>query len=378
MAEQALQLQLYEIKAMKLIYRYVVREFVESFLFGLVVFSSILLLDQVFQLVDLLLSKGIAFLVVVNLFLLILPNIFSLTIPMAVLFGILLSYGRLSEDNEITAMRATGIHYKHFTVPVLIVVASLSVFLVYFNQELSPSTHRHFRSLYQDVLTRRPLIKFEEKTITELGDYRLYVQKVNTKSNSLHGVNIYRFQPGEEGIPWRISASSAIVSVTPQAVVFDMFRGYWQQPNPSKLNTLIHLNFTRYRFSVPIGSQIMPFSQSLREMTSRELNAEIKKYRQKKMPANFLQNEYWLRWTLALAPLVFGLIGVPLGIITERGGKSIGFGVSLLVLFCYYLLLVTALNMGEKGYAPPGLILWLPNIIGSVTSVWLWRRMLKK
>ncbi len=363
---------------MRLIYRYVIREFVESFLFGLVVFSSILLLDQIFQLVDLLLSKGIALMIVINLFLLILPNIFSLTIPMAVLFGILLSYGRLSEDNEITALRATGVHYRNFTFPVIVLVAALSVFLVYFNQELSPATHRQFRSLYQDVLTRRPLIKFAERTITDLGDYRLYVQKVDPKTNSLHGVNIYKFKPGEEGIPWRISASSAIVSVTPQAVVFDMYRGYWQQANPKKLNTLVHLTFARYIFSVPIGSQLLPFSQSLREMPSRHLSAEIARYRKKKMATNFLENEYWLRWTLALAPLVFCLIGIPLGIITERGGKSIGFGISLLILFLYYLLLVTALNVGEKGFAPPGLVLWTPNIVGAGAGLWLWRRMLKK
>ncbi|MFA6613495.1 MAG: LptF/LptG family permease, partial [Endomicrobiia bacterium] len=96
----------------KILHRYIVKEFVSSFIFGLTVFSAILLLDQIFQLIDLFLSKGVGFFLIFQLFILIIPNILSLTIPMAILFGVLLSYGRLCEDNEITVMKATGINYK--------------------------------------------------------------------------------------------------------------------------------------------------------------------------------------------------------------------------------------------------------------------------
>jgi LPS export ABC transporter permease LptF len=363
---------------MKLIHRYIIREFVESFLFGLVVFSCILLLDQLFQLVDLVLSKGISLWIVARLFLLILPNIFSLTVPMAVLFGILLAYGRLSEDNEITALRSNGVKYRSFTMPVVITVALLSGFLLYFNQVLSPITQRQFRTIYQDVLKQSPLVKFDERTITNVGEYRLYVLKVDRTTNSLHGVNIYKFTPGEEGMPWRITASSATVSVSPGAVVFHLYNGYWQKPNPGKPNTLVHLNFSSYVFTIPLGGQLLPNSQSLRELTAAQLRAEIAKYRLKKMPTNFLENEFWLRITLSLAPFVFAIIGIPLGIITERGGKSIGFGISLLVLFVYYLLLVTGLNIGEKGILHPGLVMWLPNITLFGIGIYFWKKMLAK
>jgi LPS export ABC transporter permease LptF len=363
---------------MKIIHRYVIREFLESFFFGLLVFSSILLLDQVFQLIDLVLSKGISLLIVIRLFLLILPNIFSLTVPMSALFGIILAYGRLSEDNEITAMRSNGLDYWNFTAPVLVVVLLMSVFLVYFNQYLSPTTHKHFRQIYQEVLTQRPLVKFEEKEITTLGDYRLYVQKVDRASNTLHGVNIYRFSKDEVGVPWRISASSATVAVTPQGVVFYLYNGYWQKSNPSRPDSLVHLTFSNYQFTISLEGNIMPTSQSLREMDINELRREIATYRSKKLPVNFLENELWLRFVLAVAPLAFALTAVPLGIITQRGGRSIGFGVSLLILFGYYTLLVTALNIGEKGFVSPRYILWLPDAATGITGFFLWRRMLKK
>ena len=62
----------------------------------------------------------------------------------------------------------------------------------------------------------------------------------------------------------------------------------------------------------------------------------------------------------------------------ERGGKSINFGMSLIVLFGYYLLLVSAINLGEKGIAQPRYILWMPDAVVCVLGAFLWRKMLKK
>ena len=362
---------------MKLLHRYIISEFIESFLFGLSVFSIILLLDQIFQLIDLFLSKGISFFIVIKLFLLILPNIFSLTIPMAGLFGILLAFGRLSEDNEITALRSSGITYTTIVSPVLLLMLVLSIFLVYFNQYLSPATHSQFRRIYQQVLSSRPLIKFEEKSITKIGDYRLYVTKINKNSNSLEGVNIYKFSKNDSDSAWRISASSAVVAVNPNAVIFNLFKGYWQKPNPAKPDDLVNMNYAYYQFTIPIGGDIMPFSQSLREMTATEMKAEINNYRLKKLPLTFLETEYWLRWTLALAPFVFAVCGIPLGVVSERGGKSIGFGMSLIVLFIYYFMLVSALNISEKGYLNPGIAMWIPDFAILLCGLFLWKRMLK-
>jgi lipopolysaccharide export system permease protein len=363
---------------MKIIHKYIIREFVEAFFFGLFVFSGILLLDQIFQLIDLILGKGVPLLTVTKLFFLILPNIFSLTIPMSVLFGILLSFGRLSEDNEITALRSSGFKYMDFSMPIIVLVALICIFLSYFNQYLSPKTYAGFRSIYQQILTKQPLLKFDERAITKLGEYKIYVEKVGSDNNTLYGVNIYKFDRSDNSSAFRISASSAQVTVSESAIIFHLFRGYWQKVNPAMPDSLVHLNFARYTFSIPFGNNVMPMSQSLKEMDAKTLRNEIKQYSLKNMPTNFLENEYWLRWVLAIAPLIFALVAIPLGIITERGGKSIDFGVTLLLLFCYYMLLVIALNIGESGKIPPGLILWLPNLMTLLIGLLFWRQLVKK
>ncbi len=368
----------YNTSNMRILNRYVIREVAESFIFGLLVFSGILLLDQLFQLMNLLLGKGVHLLTVVKLFCLALPNIFSLTIPMSVLLAILLSFGRLSEDNEITAIRSAGLKFKTVTRPVVVCAILLSACLVLFNQYVSPATQREFRGMYREILAQSPLVKFEEKVITNLSDYKLYVEHINKVDNSLQHLNIYKFAPNENGMPWRITATSATVELEGNAVVFNLFNGFWQQPNPAKPQSLVNLNFQTYRFAIDMDNKNTPFGQSLREMNARELRAEINAYRQKKMPTNFLETEYWMRYVLAAAPLVFALIAIPLGLILEKGGKGIGFGISLIVLFVYYILLVSGINLSEKGLAAPSVVMWLPDVVTLVFAGYLWRIMLKK
>lgn len=370
----------------KILHKYILKEFVSSFIFGLVVFSAILLLDQIFQLVDLFLSKGVSFGLIAQLFILVIPNILTLTIPMAILFGALLSYGRLAEDNEITVMKATGVSYKTLSMPIIVFVILMSFGLIYFNHYLSPSTHMYFRTLYKKILTEAPLAKFNAKTITSIGDYKIYANEVDSKNNTLSGVTIYKFEKLEdnkedrktEHIPWRIAASYGTIGVDRNVVVLNLYNGYWQRTDPNKLGCMIHMNFKNYKFTIPITSNINFSDTTLRELNSKKLRKKIKEFPRGELEKNTYTNEYWLRWTVALAPIVFVLIAIPVGIMSGKGGKAIGFGMSLIVIFIYYLFLVISMNVGEKGYVPSRYIMWLPNFVLAIVGTILFRKMLKK
>lgn len=370
----------------KILHRYILKEFIGSFSFGLIIFSAILLLDQIFQLVDLFLSKGVSFGLIAQLFILIIPNILSLTIPMAILFGALLSYGRFAEDNEITVMKATGVTYKTLSMPIIVFVVIMSVGLVYFNHYLSPSTHMYFRTLYKKILTEAPLAKFNAKTITSIGDYKIYANEVDSKNNKLGGINIYKFEKLEdkqdgrktEYIPWRIAASYGTIGVDKNIVILTLYDGYWQRTDPNELGCMIHMNFKSYKFTIPIASNINISDISLRELDSKKLRKKIDAFSKDNLERNVYTNEYWLRWTVAVAPIVFVLIAIPVGIMAGKGGKAIGFGMSLGVIFIYYLFLVISMNVGEKGYVSSCYIMWLPNCILAIVGIVLFRKMLRK
>ncbi|MDR3111690.1 MAG: LptF/LptG family permease [Elusimicrobiota bacterium] len=374
----------------KKIHIYIIKEFSISFFFGTAVFSILLLLDQVFNLLNILLSKGVEFFIVLKLFCSFFPNILVLSIPMATLFGVLISYGRLSDDNEITALKASGIDYKTLTMPVFILIFLISSFLLVFNHFLSPSIHSNFRSIYEDILIRKPLIKFEEKSIIDIGEYHIYVNKIDNEKNVLNGIGIYKFEqnnkatnnknilPHNDSGSWRISASSASVAIGDNEVQLTLHKGYWQRIDSKEMNRVLHTTFKTYFFFIPLETITKTNSRSASEMSSAEILEIIKENKKNKTPHIAYEREFWIRFVFAFAPIAFVLIALPIGITVNKGGKGISFGMSLAIILIYYILLIISLNLAENGYAKTGVILWLPNIAISLFGACFMFKTIKK
>ncbi|OEG71796.1 hypothetical protein ATZ36_12680 [Candidatus Endomicrobiellum trichonymphae] len=382
----------------KKLHLYIAKESFGSFLFGVAVFSILFILDYVFDLADLFLSKGVSFFLVLKLFAFALPNILKLAVPIAVLCGILIAYGKLSEDNEITAMKSSGMSYKTILLPTIIPVCIMSFFLLFFNHFLVPAMNSNFRNIYQEILTKRPLIKFNEKTIVELGECRLYANKVNRKNNTLHEVNIYKFENKDDyyygyddeknnkksfflqnnSKTWHIAASSAKVKFYQNGTRFFIYDGYWQKANPSDINNMTHMTFKSYCFFLPHAEIVKEQTLNILEASSPEILKTIKTHKEQGILFTAGEIEFWIRWVYALSPIAFVIIALPIGIMAGKGGKTIGFGMSFGIILAYYTLLILALILSEKEYAPANLIMWLPNVTTAAVGTCLLIKMAKK
>jgi lipopolysaccharide export system permease protein len=310
---------------------------------------------------------------------------------MAVLFGVLISYGRLSEDNEIAAIKFSGVNYKTLSMPIIAFICIISSSLIFFNHFLSPSLNSDFRNLYERILAQRPLIKFNEKTITEIGGYRLYANKVSSGNNTLLGVGIYKFESDNtdkksdkndillqnDDAAWRIAASSATVQVYQNGVQLILYNGYWQKASPSNINNIIHMTFRSYYFFIPLGNISKESFLTIREMSSPEILKTIKNYKKQNIPFIEYEKEFWFRWIFAVAPVSFVIIALPIGIMTGKSGRAIGFGVSLGIILAYYVFLMLAVTLSEREYAPVSII-WAPNVVLTITGIYLFTRMVKK
>jgi lipopolysaccharide export system permease protein len=374
----------------KKLHFYIVKEFLRYFILGIVVFSFLLILNFVFERMDILIEKGVALWIVVKMFTFYLPNILTLSIPIAVLFGVLLSYGRLSSDNEITAMKAAGLNYKTFTMPIIIFVLSISFFLGFFNHFLAPKLNSNLKVYFEQVVTQRPIAKFNEKSITKLGDYRIYSNKVDNAKNILIGVSIYKFEndyaannkknvllQNDKGA-WRITASSATVKTYAAGAQLTLYKGYWQKISPSDMTNMIHATFKTYSLFIPLDNTIKSYSIKASELSSPKLIETIKQYRKQKLEFMPYLRDYWIRWIFAVAPIAFIIIALPIGIRTGKGGKALGFGLSLGIVIIYYTLFIISINLGEKEYVPLGIIIWMPNLVIGTVGIYLFIKMVKK
>ncbi|MFH1783637.1 MAG: LptF/LptG family permease [bacterium] len=345
---------------MRILRNYIIKELLPPFIAGLAIFTFILIMDRIFDLANLIITKGVPLTTVVRLLLYTLPFSISLSVPMALLMATLIGFGRLSQDNEITAMKASGINtYAIMMIPISFALV-VSIFMVFFNDSVVPMSNQSFKKLYYNIIYKNPVAKLEEHTFTDLQDHRIYIERINPKTSELENVVIYKNDDDT-----LITASRGISKSQKASITLELKDGAIHsidRNNPSEYNRVA---FETYNISMDFSSQqtYKRINQkSLREMNKKELRAEITRLKGKKISVNSLLVELYLRTVIPFACLAFAFIATPLGIKTQRGSKSIGFGMSLILIFIFYLLLLAGITIGEKGWVAPLIATWIPNI----------------
>jgi lipopolysaccharide export system permease protein len=206
---------------MRILERYVLREHLFPFLIGFSIVVFLLTLDFLFDLVDLAIGKGVSFAIVLELFVLSLGYMVALAFPCAVLIASLAAFGRLSQDNEIAAMRSTGVNLARIIGAPLGAAAVLAGLLVLFNNEVLPESNHALASLMSDVSRKRPTAQISEGVFIDAFDgYNIFVEKVNNRTNEIRGVKIY--QLNSEARPTTILAEWGKIHNTPDGRVMTL------------------------------------------------------------------------------------------------------------------------------------------------------------
>ena len=199
---------------MRILRNYILRLHLVPFLLGFGVVTFILEMDVLFDYLDLVVNRGVAVGVVTQLFLLSLGYIVALSAPCAVLIAVLMTFGRLSQDNEIIALRASGVNLGSILLGPLAASVLLAVGLTLFNNHVLPETNHAFANLLIDIGRMRPTVRLQEGVfITDFPGYNLLVRSVNGRTNEMRGVTIYKLNPG--GPPTTIFARRGTLSYTP-------------------------------------------------------------------------------------------------------------------------------------------------------------------
>ena len=361
---------------MKILTRYTLKEFFPPFLLALICFTSILLLDEIFRLTKLFVSKGVSPHYLFQLLIYVLPATLVVTIPMATLVGILLSLGRFSTDNEITAMKAHGIGFHQILVPLLAISTVLSIFDFFFMDYALPRGNIAYVSLKHDISRRHSAIVLEEgvvmKELEREGKLWLY-ESTDPATGRLQDVKVWdSIWPGQ---PRFVNAKEATVGFKDGQAWLTLYDGVTYEPvfdsdNGFRITAFakdqIALDFTetleRTEFESK-SSRNMPLAKlknHISELENRLTQNETKPHLDR---LRYAQVEYHKKFSIPFACFVFGLIGVPLGLVVKRSGKMVGFGIGLGLVLVYYLLLQVGQDTGRSGVLPAGFAIWLPNLV---------------
>lgn len=199
---------------MRILERYVLREHVFPFFLGFSIVIFLLTLDFLFDLVDLAVGKGVGVGVVAEMFVLSLGYMVALAFPCAVLIACMATFGRLSQDNEVVAMRSTGVNLLRIVGVPFFAAAVLAGLLVLFNNHVLPESNHALANLMADVGRKRPTAQIAEGVFNDgFVGYNIFVEKVNSRTNEIRGVKIYQLNSNAR--PTTILADWGVIHNSP-------------------------------------------------------------------------------------------------------------------------------------------------------------------
>jgi len=209
-----------------IIERYILKNYFGPFIFSMSVITFVFIMDFIIRYIDLFLSKGVPFLVVMQTFALSLGHMFALIIPMAVLPATLMTFGNFAGENEITAMRATGLSLYRMILPGSLAALVLSVGLVFYNNMVLPESNHMLMNLLIDINKKQPTVELQEnRFIDHLKGYTIYFQEKDDRTGAINDVQI--FKHNKKGLPTSIVADRGRLSFMEAEGILkvELFRG---------------------------------------------------------------------------------------------------------------------------------------------------------
>jgi lipopolysaccharide export system permease protein len=341
---------------------YIIREIASLFLLGIAVFTLVLLMGRLIKLTELVISRGVPLADVSRMILYLMPSFLVFTIPMAFLLAVLLTFGRLSADNEITIIKASGISLLQVMPPVLVCAVAAAIMTLAASLVGVPWGNSAFKQLSFQVLKQNVSATIREKVFwDEIPGMILYTEHYDDQRHTLQGVIIHDGR--NPGRPMTIFARDGVVTggSDRQALRLSLNSGSIHAAGKGDQYRLV--TFGEYVMTVGAQGGAAALGRNELDMGVNELRSNIADSTTPVQTRMKMLSELHGRYAFPFASLVFAFIAVPLGIQNRRSGKSAGFSVSIGILLAYYLLLSLLRTLAEKGTIQPFIALWLPNIV---------------
>ena len=230
---------------MKLLTRYILREHIGPLVFALSSLTALLLLQQVAKQFGNLVGKGLGWAVIGEFFVLSIPFIIAMTMPMAVLVAVLYAFSRLTSENEVTALRASGISVMRLVRPAIVGGAVLGLVMLAFNDQVLPRSNHRLRTLQTDIARKKPTFALREQVINEVMPGKLFLRTshIDEATDRMREVTIYNFDDPERRKT--IYSDSGVMGMTPDQrdLQMTLHDGYMQQIPRDNLGELTRLYF---------------------------------------------------------------------------------------------------------------------------------------
>lgn len=442
-----------ELIMLRMIPRYVLREHIGPFFFALIIIKLLFVLNILYRDLGKFLSKGISLGVILEFMFLNLAWMIALSVPMAVLTATIMAFGRLSADNEITAIKAGGISLKSIFAVLLLISALLAGALVWFNNHVLPDFNHRARLLMTDIARKKPMINLEPGIIySDIPNLNILVQNIKEDKPN-YGVvtpdiketqvvtfveNVIIDDQSESHLIKTITANSGKICFYKRTGLLEitLLEGELHEVNIQEPDLFKKLEFPKHVMKIALSEMLLRRSQSeyrgdreksaaalfesvvenrkkiaerkdrinkrvneqlsklyqprteaqklLRNIISqhrqfvRQLQVELDMIKSHEKSSNIFLVEYYKKYSIPTACVIFVLIGAPLGIWIRRRGWAVAAMLSLLFFLIYWAFLIGGEILADRQIVSPFFAMWSPNIIVGGFGLYLVLRTLRE
>lgn len=360
---------------MKTLHLYIVRNLLLTTAIAAGVLTFVMLSGSMFKAFDLL-AKGVSPALLGQFLFYMIPEILRFTIPTALLCGTVLVFSRLSADNEVTAMKASGISLWQMISPALILSMILSAFCVWLSTSVAPVCRYRADMLARTEAVKNPLAILEPgRFVDEIPGYAVRVGR--RSGDELYDIHILAMNPETGDLEQDITARSGTVSVDEEKRVLMLVLrdatfanlSFHESDPKQGVSRVATEEFT---FPMPYGSELdgRPLMRKLKYMNMRMIFARIALDSEQgwNITPHFV--EMHQRMSMGLSPIAFLLIGIPFAIRNRRSETSVGLLITLVLALGFYVFVILTNSMKYQTQLHPEYLVWLPNILYQIGGLW--------
>ena len=434
--------------------KYLFKQSLIPFLLSVAVITTVLFLQFLIRAVDRFLGKGLDALTIFEYLYLNLAWIIALSVPMSLLISSVMTFGRMSQQNEITALKSAGVSLYNIIKPALWFGTFVAVGLCIFNNFILPEMNYNARLLARDIYKKKPELSIEPGYFVDMiPQYTMIVKEMDGKDFK----DVKIFSKNKESEQTTIYANAGSLSSNDNIITIDLMDGEIHEIDLSDYDYYRKIRFKTHQITISMDELMlnrttesnrtdreMRVPQMINEIARNKLlisqiyeridkvkaeigitdpnvnsleniEKEVDKLKQSKLNTNVrdeqynenvsipnienkqyilsltnnarqFKNEFTLienyektnnkfkveihkKFTLAIACILFTLVGAPLGILVRNGGMTIASGLSIVFFLIYYILLIWGEQLADRNLLNPGLGSWLPNIILFVSGM---------
>lgn len=346
---------------MKIIDKYLVKQFTLTILFGIVAFTALFVLIDLMEKLDDFIDQDVQGKLIIEYYIMFVPEIVRLILPIAVLLACLFTVGKMSTQNELAAIKSSGVSLYRLMVPFIITGFIISMLSIAFGGYIVPEANKQ-RVFIEQKYLKKGIVSFGSKIIFQDSDTRIInIFSYSSVTQQANRVTIQDFEQNDyTKIISRIDANS---------MKFDTTKNSWTLLNGVKrifndtnevATKFIEMELTELNFK---PKDVLSKQQKPEELTLDELDELAKERIKAGNDPTRIKIEYHSRFAFAFASLIVVFFGLPISANKRKGGLALQFGISLLFTFLYLVFMKISQAFGKNGVLDPIITAWFANLV---------------